>query len=724
MSERSSRLTRYAVRAPEHLSRMAPQLLVVLTFAYVLAPGHPLGLLTGLPLGPASLAAVVGLGALLFGLGPPPRGRLATLGVLALFLLVTAKLLLAWSAPAYGLAASYYSRARASGSIERSTEYLNAPFTRVEQYPGADGFALHFFNDVERFNYYEAPDPDRRTLPFAVRWQGYLTVPVDGDYPFRVSGRGTAVLSLDGAPRLTIGSRGGVAHDAATLPLTAGSHRIEVEFQHAGGPDPALGLDADVGDGLRSLGPPWLTRAPTESSVLLRDRLAATVARSLDLLVLTAIGVAGIAGLVCRLRVGRAHHRGALLERPLLAAFLLAVLAHALLTTRDLFGRAAILEGGQDWLTYESYAREILLNGPLMTLGKPLGEGRPFFFQPFYPYYLAGLHWLTGEGIWGPLALQLIGLGVSGVLIFYLTKRLFGIRAAVLAFVLFVVLRESQLDWIARKLLSENLYVVVLPAAVLLLVRAFDERSVRDTVPAGLLLGVAAITRAPTLLYVPPAALIVAYGWRRAGASWRRAILAIGVLGLTTSAITALVPLRNYVVAGRPALVATNGGATLLLAHQPPEHIRLSGVDRDPLYDRLGLDRQTREVAEFARQDPLGYLATLIPLGLYAIGIPHGIEGQGTVAPDILALTLLYLAALVWLPGARTVRALLLHVFIAIHLAIMMTFLPYVYGYRQVLPMQLLMLAFGGGVLAHAWGLVQGRAEARRGVPIVEQGSA
>src|SRR5207249_12105009 len=107
-------------------------------------------------------------------------------------------------------------------------------------------------------------------------------------------------------------------------------------------------------------------------------------------------------------------------SRPLLALWLLAVLAYALITTAPLAGRAVILEGGQDWLTYESYARDILLNGPLMTLGKPLGEGRPFFFQPFYPYSLAAIHWLAGEGVWGPIVLHLFGDGVAGVLLYYL----------------------------------------------------------------------------------------------------------------------------------------------------------------------------------------------------------------------------------------------------------------------------------------------------------------
>jgi len=68
-----------------------------------------------------------------------------------------------------------------------------------------------------------------------------------------------------------------------------------------------------------------------------------------------------------------------------------------------------LLGGGQDWLTHESFARDILLNGPLMTLGKPLGEGRTFYAQPFYPYALAAMHWLTGEDQFGVVVVQLSG---------------------------------------------------------------------------------------------------------------------------------------------------------------------------------------------------------------------------------------------------------------------------------------------------------------------------
>ncbi len=701
---------------------------MVACLAYLLAPGHLLAILGGLPLGRESLALA---GLLLigwFGLGVPAPTRRTQMLALVVVAATVVKILLAWHAPTYGLAASYYGRARLAGTPERSTEYrssVEASATRVEPGPGP-GLNLHFFNDIERFNYYDGNGPDRSTLPFAVRWEGWLHVPADGEYPFSLAATGEAVVFLNDRALLTVAGRGGQRLDRVAVPLVAGAHPLRVTLVQPGGTETELRLDADLGSGMGPLRAPYLTTHPTDGAWLARDALVASAARALDIgVALLVLGLVG-ARAAGRLRGLAAAPGGRLAraERPLVALLLLASLGHALATTTDLYRQTVILEGGQDWLTYESYARDILLNGPLMTLGEPLGKGKPFFFQPFYPYYLALMHALTGEDLWGPVVLQLVGLGVAGVVPYFLTKRLFGAPAAVAALGLYLVLRSTQLDWVARKLLSENLYFVVLPAAILLLLRYVDERRARDLVGAGLLFGVASITRGPTLLYVPLAAGIVVLALRRSGAAWRQALAAFAVLGVLTATVAALVPLRNYVVSGRPALVATNGGATLLLAHTPTEKVRLSRGDRDPIYNWLNLDRPTREVAEFIRQDPAGYLATLVPLGLYSIGVSGAIEGTSEIAPDIMALTVLYVVALALLPGARTLRAAPLHAFVALHLAIMMTFLPYVYGYRQVLPMQLLMLPFCGALLADlasrvaTWALRRAPME-----PLVEQGA-
>ena len=665
--------------------------LAVLLFGYLLAPGHPLTLLQGVPLNALGLGLVGGLAIVLYGFGRPRAGRWSAVAMVGVLMLVGLKVGLWWSAPTYGLAASYYSRARIGGAPERSIEHRGVDYTRVEAGPGSEPLGLHFFNDLERFNFYEDGQPDRRALPFAVRWEGFLQVPADGAYLFELTSSGSAALSLDGRPVLTVAGGRGQPADRATLALSAGRRSVQVDLVHMAGVSPSLGLGWDLGDGLVPLAAPFLTVEPAERAWLARDAVLSQVAHGLDVAFIVLL--VGLCSWVATSRRGS-------WERPLLALFVGAVFAHALATTQHLYREPVILEGGQDWLTYESYARDILLNGPLMTLGKPLGEGRPFFFQPFYPYYLAGLHWLTGEDLWGPTVLQLLGLGVSAVLLYYLARRLFGWEAGLGTLTLFVILWATQLDWVARKLLSENLYFLLLPAAILTLLRYLDEGRWRDLVVAGVLFGLASITRAPTLLYVPLAAIVVAVVCRRRGASGRSAALAVlALLGLTAG-VAAFVPVRNYVVAGRPSLVATNGGATLLLAHQPTPRVRLARVDQDPVYNLLNLDRPTREVVEFVRQDPVGYAATLAPLGLYALGFSGAVEGSADLQPELVGLTLLYLAALFVLPAGRSLRAALLHLFIVTHFVMMMTFLPYVYGYRQVLPMQLLMLVFAGALLS------------------------
>ena len=104
-----------------------------------------------------------------------------------------------------------------------------------------------------------------------------------------------------------------------------------------------------------------------------------------------------------------------LAERVILGAFVAAIFLSASWPRLDRVDKLELLGGGQDWLTHESFARDILIGGPLMTLGKPLGEGRTFYAQPFYPYALAAMHALTGEDLFGVVALQVFGSGVAGV---------------------------------------------------------------------------------------------------------------------------------------------------------------------------------------------------------------------------------------------------------------------------------------------------------------------
>jgi hypothetical protein len=130
---------------------------------------------------------------------------------------------------------------------------------------------------------------------------------------------------------------------------------------------------------------------------------------------------------------------------------------------------------------------------------------------------------------------------------------------------------------------------------------------------------------------------------------------------------------------------------------------------------------------EFVRQDPRGYAATLVPLGLYALGWPDVLEPGSAPRWELIGLVALYL---VYLSGqllsryqrregatlpSRTRGTALLHTFILLHFLVMMVFLPNNYGYRQVLPMYLFLAIFAGQTLARlALGAVRGPLQQRQ----------
>jgi hypothetical protein len=640
--------------------------------------------------------------------------------VLTVLVVVTIlKVVIGTQALMHGLPGSYFDNTRYQGAAEQSTEFRGEPWTRRERRLsfGGDEFPVYFLNDVQRFNFFGPEAEKRRTLPFSVRWDGAVFVPASGSYQVWLTASGPATLSVDGKQVASVDADG---RETAVVRLTLdkGSHPIRVSYIRRPQRSPDLKVEWDALGGRQALASPYVFPSAVTEQQWDRDGLFEIVAKVLDGVYLSMVGLAGL-GLVAgaALRATYARPRSwESVERPLLGAFLVATYVMAALPGLDRVDKLTLLGGGQDWLTHESFARDILLNGPLMTLGKPLGEGRTFYAQPFYPYALAAMHWLTGEDQFGAMTLQVFGVGVAGVLLYFLAKRLFGLPAALGTFAVFLVLDQRHLDWVARRLLSEPVYFVVLPALLLLLVRCLDEWRRSDMVLAGLLLGLAVVTRGPTLLMVPFVAAILWVGLRRAGLS--RAIVTnrLAVLFAIAALIVVLVPIRNQIVAGQPSLVASSGGVNLQKLHRPTPRVRLS-LAQDRWFAPYIQDAPTRETVEFILQDPAGYIESCILLAAYTLGYGAAIdESQITVWPDLVFLNLLYLGSILFLRSARSLRAALLHAFVATHFVTMVLFVPYDYDNRLVLPMYLPMAVFGGYALARA---VQGVA-GRLARPVVE----
>ena len=712
---------------------------------FLALPGHPLSFVGGLPWGPLALGCAVVLGLGVFAAWPLPAGRWVAPIFLAALVLAAVKLALALSAPRYGLEASYYANDRFANDVEGSTVHRGAPYTRIDTLLefGSDEFPLYFFNDSERFNTLGPDRLDRgKTLTWSAHWTGFLNVPDQRDVTIWLTASGPGELSLDGRRLRRVDAEGRETAEAR-VQLAPGPHALEVRYARKKERSGYLRVDTDLSGRRAPLEVPLITASPYPPERLALDRFATTAARALDAAYLVLlVGALGVATARAARSTNRPWPIG--LERPLLALIPFGIFLQGALPRLDRYGKMAFLGGGQDWLTHETLARDVQFNGPLMTLGKPLGQGALYYAQPLYPYYLALLHTIAGEDLFGVTALQVLGLGVAAVLVYYLARSLFGRPTGIVALALVVgVLIPFELAWVARLLISEALYYWVMPAAVLAVLalvtarpgplaaaRSPSERradlnpgvrrsgtfgewnvpSRRLAIAAGLLLGLACLTRGPTLLYLPPGGLLLWADLRRRGLSRPQAARTLTLVGLSAALLIGLVPLRNTIVAGKPALTASSGGVNLEKFHRPPEHVRLGGVDEDPLYNALGLDRPTREVLEYVRQDPLSYFASYLPLAAYTLGIGSAMndlldEQPVQLQPELLVLNALYLLALLIVRRTRTLEASLLHAFIAVHFLTMVVFAPYDYENRLVTPMYLFVAVFAAAALAGCWEL-------------------
>ena len=131
-----------------------------------------------------------------------------------------------------GLQARYYASAAASGAHERSTDYRNRNYTRVDERldfaRGDRDFHLAFFNDHTRFNYLRPGEPDRRYLEFAVAWSGWWYATGSTQQVYLHAPKASAQLLIDTTPVLTATPESRTENRELTL--SEGWHRLHVTF--------------------------------------------------------------------------------------------------------------------------------------------------------------------------------------------------------------------------------------------------------------------------------------------------------------------------------------------------------------------------------------------------------------------------------------------------------------------------------------------------------------
>ena len=675
-------------------------LLAAIVALYLVVPGHPSAAFSGAPLDVPSIVLVALATIAAIGLGRRTIDRRVGWRLaLAATILLLGKVALGIAVPAEGWRAEYFANDRLEPPARRSTEFMTLDATRLDRTIAFrdDTFPVFFFNE-NTFNHGIRREV---TDPFSVRWTGYFTNADARDLRLSLRVRGAATVSIDSVPALSVTSSRELQAGAATVGVQPGTHTIVVTYAKPADTDGLVELMA--GESRASETIEVLAVAPTSEDAAAAGWIAP--------LRWTAFALHGAAFLLVALLVmnlrGTGSGAASWRERVLYASLAGAYLAQGIWKALPRSGHFLALSGGDDWLQFEALSREILLGGPLITYGQPLGQGDPYFYYPLYPYFLAVVHRLTGEDLFGVIVAQFAVLLLATIVIHRFARRLVGESAALVGLVLLVVVEQLAFTrHYTTVLLSDNLYFLTVAAAVYLLSRFAQAGEKRILLAAGLACGVSAITRPSMMMLLPLAVPFVAAASRRHGSTWARALGQTSAFVFCWAAVLSLTLLRNYLVSGRPVLI-TSGQEWSFVLHNLPSNDLLGFYQNRMASLGGGYRATTMVLAEMLWSHPAAFLYGVWLKILFSLGMLHLMGGN--VHPELMALSAGYLGSVIFCRAARQFGAWPAHLFIASHLVAMTLSMPGIYGYRLILPMYLFFAVFSGLLLWEAWSRLRTR---------------
>jgi hypothetical protein len=188
-----------------------------------------------------------------------------------------------------------------------------------------------------------------------------------------------------------------------------------------------------------------------------------------------------------------------------------------------------------------------------------------FFRAPLYYYFLAGIYKVFGHHFLAVRGIQAVIGAASCVLLYAVGRRVFPHAVALLA--AGAMAFYGPLVFFDGELLAPVLEVFFDLVFLLALLRATSERRPTIWAVAGLALGVAAITR-PNVLVALPLGLFAALDFRGRRPAGYRPIPSSAAFLLCALIAPGAVTVRNYLVAGDPVFIASQGGVNLFLGNR------------------------------------------------------------------------------------------------------------------------------------------------------------
>lgn len=569
-----------------------------------------------------------------------------------------------------GLIAKYYANPSWTGKHEVAWAYkrIQAQATRIDPKidfrsygysPFQQTFPLYFANDTHRFNWHGNPREveRRRYFSFSAEWEGRVRIHPDDPNIGVLVANDMAEVELDGK---TIGIS--TENEPLYFTLESGTYPIKIKYKYDSRQEKRLLLGWQVGPHtIEAVPSSRFLPGPTPTSY---NTLLAGLNWVLHVIWCLVVGWIAVRVIAFPLRKEISKER--------LTLFILAVLMclgfflDTLSTGRKPY--AQILSGGNDYLTYETFAQNIL-GGDLFDR-RDTGDG-PFYYQSVYRYFLAAFHLILGED---PLMVtfgQEIVMVCILIFLYYTGKHVFSRRVG--GITLFVAIACGQLIKFPQRLLDTTFSTGFSLLTLYCLMRYGRRAEFRFCLLTGLFLGVACALRSNLILFVPVALAWII--WKSPPSITQKAIRAV-LFGVIVISPLFWVGIRNYHVTGAFAMMPSSGPINIWLGNHPPEQ------------DDILPEKPIPEVIDYMTSDPKAFAKGILVKVAYVFGIqlPKQKFKAGIFIPAMVALI-----GFIYLVRTRAPRKnedlFLLFSWIVINAAVLIAIFPWSYGGRLMAPM-------------------------------------
>lgn len=531
------------------------------------------------------------------------------------------------SAPVHGLTAAYYANERFEPPIQRSWRFSNAKnSTRID--PKIDfaplgysfweaTFPLYFANDSRVRAWKPDSSPDTKHYRFSAEWNGVLAIPPDVTALTLEETGGKAQWWIDSKEvqdaRFDI-------HDTSGRELAL--HNIRIRF-------------ARTSDEIPSLRLAWQNKGKTEAIPSSFFQPAAHTQKSFPDHTTYISYVVFVTWLVILLHL-------LFKARPIFrwssrVAFwgIFAVLAfnslRRVMRKAQDFGYP-IFGSGQDWLTYETMARDILF-GDWWSMF----EGERLGMNFAYRYLLAFMHMLVGESPAAIIWFQQVLMAAVIAFAVWAALRLYGARVAIIFIA--IVFLTKQLHQFSHHLLDTTFSIGLGFLTIYFLLEYRRSPMLSWIFLAGLTMGLATLCRANFLPFVLlGGAWILALSPRNSTALVHSLVFCVLAL-----LVFSIIGVRNYLVAGEWVFLPATGLTNLWLGNHPPEY-------NGPTYFTATVppkDQLVSLIIDYAVTQPLAFASNFGIKALFILGID--LRNGTHVEPSIIIPWILAIIATTFL---------------------------------------------------------------------------